>query len=87
MTVRQNNIGDNSDVGIYGFGDNLVIDNNKGFEDKKIADCNSFGYDIGIGNYGNDNSVTNNKARGFDDTPYDGVEGGKNKVIPSPNSL
>lgn len=86
MTVRQNNIGDNSYVGIYGFGDNHVIDNNKVFEDKKIADRNSFSYDIGIGNYGNDNSFTNNKARGFD-TPYDRVEGGKNNVIPSPNSL
>lgn len=85
VTVRQNNIGSNSDVGIYGFADNLMIDNNKVFEDKKIADCNSFGYDIGVGNYGSDNTVTNNKVRGFD-TPYDGVEGGKNKVIPSPNS-
>lgn len=80
--VRHNNIRGNSDVGIYGWGDDLLIDNNRVFDDGD--DCNVNGYDFGIGNWGSDNAVTNNKVRGFD-TPYHGVTGGKNKVIPGPN--
>lgn len=82
VTVSDNNIAGNSDTGIYAFGDNLVIDNNRIFDSG--VDVNQHGYDIGIGNYGN-NSVTNNKVRGFD-TPYDGVVGGNNKVVASPHS-
>jgi hypothetical protein len=81
--VSQNNIGGNSDIGIYGFADSLTINNNRVFDDASIADCNQFGWDIGVGNYGIDNSVTNNKVRGFD-LPYDGVDDGNNKVIPTP---
>ena len=83
--VKQNIIGGNSDVGIYGFGDDLVVDNNK-LTDNTVEDCNQFAYDIGIGNYGSATSLssfTNNKVNGFD-TPYDGVTSGKNKVIPGP---
>ena len=84
VTIKQNNIGGNSDVGIYGLGNALTVDNNKVFDDDKIADCNQFDYDIGIGNYG-DPSITsyftNNKVEGFDPL-YDGVVGGGNKGIP-----
>lgn len=87
VTVKQNVIGGNSDVGIYGFGDGLTVDNNKvSDKDRKIADCNQNGYDIGIGNWGSGSpisSYTNNKVSGFDDA-YDGVSGGKNKIIPGP---
>lgn len=76
--VRQNNIMDgNADLGIYIIGDGLIVDNNRVFDSG--ADTSS--YDVGIGNYGDDNTITNNKVRGYD-TPYDGVTGGKNKVIP-----
>lgn len=80
--VRHNNIRGNSDVGIHGEGDGLLIDNNRVFDDG--TDCNVNGYDYGVGNWGSNNVVTNNKVRGFD-TSYDGVTGGKNKVIPGPN--
>jgi len=85
VTVKQNIIGGNSDVGIYGFGDGLIVDNNK-LTDNTVEDCNQNGYDIGIGNWGTGSpasSYTNNKVSGFDD-PYDGVTGGKNKIIPGP---
>lgn len=90
VDVSLNNIGGNSDVGIYAFSNMTNIWNNKVFDDPAIPDCNAFGYDIGIGNYdiflsGNaDNTVTNNKVFGFG-TPYDEVNGGQNKVIPGPN--
>lgn len=81
--IRHNNVRGNSDVGIYGWGDDLTIDNNRVFDDGE--DCNANSYDYGIGNWGTGNVVTNNKVRGFD-TPYDGVTDGKNKVIPGPNN-
>lgn len=77
-TVRQNNIMDgNADLGIYLYGDGLIVDNNRVFD----SGTDASGYDIGIGNYGDGNTITNNKVRDYD-TPYDGVTGGKNKVIP-----
>ena len=80
VEVSQNNIGGNSDVGVYVFGDGSLVNNNRVFD--QGADHPNSGYDIGIGSYG-DNSVTNNKARGFDD-PYDGLADlGSNKVIPA----
>nr|MBI4157041.1 right-handed parallel beta-helix repeat-containing protein [Candidatus Woesearchaeota archaeon] len=81
--VSKNVITGNADVGIYGEGDALEIDNNKVFDDISIADCNAFGYDFGVFNYGTGNLVTNNKVRDYA-TSYDGVSGGKNKVIPGP---
>ena len=83
--ISQNNIGGNSDIGIYGFGDSLKINNNRVFDDASIADCNVNGHDIGIGDFGAGNSITNNKVRGFD-LPYDFEDPGEignNKVIPS----
>lgn len=76
--VSQNNVmGGNADVGIYVFADGVTVDNNRVFE----TGSDGF-YDIGIGDYGLGNAVTNNKVRGFA-LPYDGVTDGKNKVIPS----
>ncbi len=81
--VRLNNLMDgNSDIGIYVFADGVTVDNNKVFESG--ADINQFLYDIGIGNYGTGNSVTNNKSKGYL-MPYDGVFSGKNKEIPAPS--
>ena len=81
VDVSKNIIKGNSDIGIYFYGDNGVINNNKVFDDGK--DHENSGYDIGVGNWGVDNDVTNNKVKGFD-IPYDGVIGGKNKSIPGP---
>lgn len=77
--IRKNQIGGNSDIGIYGSADNLTIDGNKIFDSAIIVDCNQFDYDIGIGNYGTNNVITKNQISGFD-TPFDGVVGEKNKV-------
>lgn len=82
IEVSHNNVRGNSDVGLYLWADNAVVDNNRFFDSS--GDCNQYGYDIGLGNWGSNNSVTNNKARGFD-LPYDGVTDGKNKVIPRPH--
>lgn len=53
---------------------------------RSIADCNTHGYDIGIGNYGladpTTNDVNHNNVRNFD-TPYDGPVGGHNKGKPA----
>jgi hypothetical protein len=81
--VRQNNLMDgNADVGIYIQADGVTVDNNRVFE----SGPDGF-YDIGIGDYGTSgsNSVTNNKARGYQ-VPFDGpatTGQGKNKAIPS----
>ncbi|MBI2205532.1 MAG: right-handed parallel beta-helix repeat-containing protein [Candidatus Rokubacteria bacterium] len=86
-TVSKNNIVGNADVGIYGLGDRLVIDNNRVFDEG--PDCNAFGYDYGIGDWGSENVVTNNKVRGYA-VPYDpdtltGKTAGHNKAIPHPH--
>lgn len=75
--VESNWIDGNADVGIYGFGDGVTIAKNKVYD--VGPDCNAFGYDIGIGDYGTGNVVTKNHVSGFD-TPFDGVTGPKNKV-------
>lgn len=85
LEVSKNSVRGNADVGIYFGGDSGVLDNNRVFEDAAIADCNPNGYDFGIGDWGTGNTVTNNKVRGYD-TPYDGVDGGGNKTIPSPQT-
>lgn len=80
VTLFNNAINGNSDVGIYSYGTGDVLNNNRLDDDG--PDCSQFGYDYGIGNWGVDGVVTNNKVgRGFD-TPYDGVEGGRNKLLP-----
>ncbi|MBI4129963.1 hypothetical protein HY468_01455 [Candidatus Roizmanbacteria bacterium] len=94
VNVSFNNIGGNSDVGIYALNNMTTISTNRVFDDPAIADCNVNGYNIGIGDYdvftnlfggtgADDNSVTRNVVRGFD-TPYDGVLGGRNITVPGP---
>lgn len=82
VEVSKNNVGGNSDIGVYVLADGVVANNNRVFDDG--ADHQNSGYDIGIGSYGAGNSITNNKVRGFDD-PYDGLgdDLGSNKVIPA----
>ena len=77
--IRKNEIGGNSDIGIYGSANNLTIEGNTVFDSPAIADCNQFGYDIGIGNYGTNNIITKNRVSGFD-IAFDGAVGEKNKV-------
>ena len=79
VKVSQNNIQGNSDVGILIFSDGGIFKNNKVF-DKGIDHPNSC-CDVGIWDGGDDNTVTNNKVRGFD-VPYEGVTGDKNKAVP-----
>lgn len=81
-SVSKNNIRGNSEIGIYIFADGGVYDNNRVFDEG--VDHPNASYDIGIGNWGADNVVTNNKVRGFE-IPYDGDVDGNNKTIPSPN--
>lgn len=76
--VLKNDIQGNSDAGIAVFADNSIIDGNRVFDSTSIVDCNNFGYDIGIGNYGT-NIITKNKLGGFD-LPFDGPIGEKNKI-------
>ncbi len=84
--VSKNNIRGNAEIGIYVYADNVTVDNNKVFDDGKDSACHldcTVSYDIGIGSYG-DNTLTNNKVRGFD-TPYDGLDDlGTNKVVGQP---
>ncbi|HYE89940.1 MAG TPA: right-handed parallel beta-helix repeat-containing protein, partial [Terriglobales bacterium] len=87
--VAKNNIGGNADVGIYGFGSALVIDNNRVFDHGE--DCNQQGYDFGVIDDGAGNTVTNNKVRGYE-TPYEpetlagkGKGGNKSKKVPQPH--
>lgn len=76
LSVRHNKIDGNADVGIYILADNAKIEHNSVIE----TGADGF-YDIGIGNYGSDNTIRHNSVGGYE-TPYDGVdvEGGKNKV-------
>lgn len=78
-SVLKNDIQGNSDAAIALFADNALVDGNKVSDSTSIADCNQFGYDIGIGNYGDNNIITKNKAGGFD-LPFDGPIGEKNKI-------
>lgn len=57
----------------------MAVDNNRVFESGADG-----AYDIGVGDWGTDNVVTNNKVRGYA-FPYDGVTSGNNKAIPSPH--
>ncbi len=68
--VAHNDINGNSDIGIYFQAENGSIDHNRVTDDSSIADCNTHGYDVGIGNYGAADGATNdvsyNTVRGFD---------------------
>jgi parallel beta-helix repeat protein len=81
--IQKNNIGGNSDVGIYLYGNDAVVDNNRIFDGG--PDGNQNDWDTGLGDWGAGNTVTNNKIRGFDDpTNADGQHviagGGPNPV-------
>lgn len=78
--VQRNNIGGNSDVGLFFVADEVTADNNRVFDggsDHPNSCC-----DFGLGNYGSMNVITNNKLRGWD-TPTDPLDDTQ-KVIPSP---
>lgn len=85
VEISKNNIRGNSDVGIYlSLNDEVIVDNNRVFDDGE--DGNQRDYDYGIGAWdGDGDTLTNNKVRGFD-TPYDGLgeDIGSNKVIGQP---
>lgn len=88
VNVSQNVIGGNADVGIYAQANKAKIDNNKVFEDGTDGS-----YDIGIGDYdlytstpANNNVIKNNKVGGYL-TSYEEVAGGKNKVVPGPQTF
>lgn len=81
--IDKNNIGGNSDVGLFLVADGLFADNNKIFDvgadgphgDWGIVNLNATFTGCGA------NTITNNKVRGFD-TPQFCVSGGNNKAIP-----
>ncbi len=82
--VDHNTIGGNSDIGIYVGSNQIVVDHNTVTDSG--ADCNQHGYDIGIGNYGDDtnadptsNDVNHNTVSGFN-TPYDGPTNDHNQM-------
>ena len=64
--VRDNDIEGNADIGIHVQADGATIDGNRLFE----TGPDGF-YDIGIGNYGIGNVITNNNVRGYTNS-YDG---------------
>ena len=78
VVVRRNNIGGNSDVGVYFIGDDGLVDNNRIFDGG--PDGNQHFYDYGLIVIGTGNEATNNKIRGFDEPTY-GVDGGQ-VIIP-----
>ena len=81
LLVERNDIVGNSDIGLYVSADNGTYSKNH-LVDQGVDHPNS-GYDIGVGNWGSDNTVVKNHVRGFD-IPFDGVDdGGKNKVLPA----
>lgn len=80
--ISKNNIRGNSDVGLYLFGDNSMIDNNRIF-DVSPDHLDPPHDDTGLFNDGTGNSITNNKVSGFD-MFYDNVTGGMNKIVPGP---
>lgn len=80
VEVSNNNIGGNSDIALYAYANGGTYENNRVFDEG--SDHPNSGYDYGLGNWGTDNVVTNNKVKGFE-FAYDGVDGGKNKTIPA----
>jgi len=79
VEVSLNNVDGNGDVGLYFEANGGTVDNNRIFE--RGDDAPPY-YDIGLGNWGIDNTVTNNKVRGYE-VPTDGDATGT-KAIPSP---
>jgi len=64
--VRDNDIDGNADIGIHVQADGATVEGNRLFE----TGPDGF-YDIGIGNYGIGNVVTDNTVRGYTNS-YDG---------------
>lgn len=83
VEVSQNVIQGNSDIGVFGSANQGTYENNKVFD--RGADHPNSGFDIGVGVFGSDNQVGNNKIRGFD-VAVAGISEGTNKAIPSPNN-
>lgn len=82
--IASNKIDGNSDIGIDldFFPGDPTSDNNV-VEKNQISDTGADGYyDIGIGDYGANNTVTKNAVSGFT-TPFEGVTGAKNRVKPA----
>ena len=63
VTIQRNNIGGNSDVGVFLIGDRSVLDNNRIFDGGPDGPHGDFG----LFDNGTENVVTNNKIRGFDE--------------------
>ena len=85
LTITQNVFTGNADVGIYTYGNGVLVNNNKVFDDDNIADCNTqFDYGIynDLDNSSGANTFTNNKIGGFD-TPFFGGTIGSNKINPN----
>ena len=79
VEVSNNNIRGNADIGLYIYADNGTYHNNRIYD--QGADHPNSDYDYGLGNWGANNQVSNNKVRGFE-ILYDGVVGGGNKAVP-----
>lgn len=87
--VRQNNIGGNAQVAIFVFADDAAVDNNRVFNAGADSNTGPVPFDIGLGDYGSDNQITNNKVRGYDtpaDADPDDGEITGTKVIPHPHN-
>ncbi|NOX71524.1 MAG: right-handed parallel beta-helix repeat-containing protein [Candidatus Micrarchaeota archaeon] len=82
--VAGNAITGNSDIGIYIYADNVDVKRNMVFDDWRIADCNSHGWDIGIGNYGFGNIVAKNMVFGFTES-YEGPHISAQSIGHAPN--
>ena len=78
--VRRNNIGGNSDVGIYVLGPDNVVDNNRVFDGGS-----SLHGDWGIIDYEISSVITNNKIRGFTYPTYPVLDG--QVLIPAPHPV
>ena len=83
VAVSLNQIGGNSDVGIFVFSAKTgTYHNNRVFDNGPDGPHGDFG----VVDFGTGNVFTNNKVKGFD-TPNFGGSGGTNKVIPGPDKF
>ncbi len=82
VTVGNNVIRGNSDIGLYEYGTDNSLINNKIFDIG--PDHPNSGYDIGLGAWGDSPTVEKNKVLGFG-TAYDGTIGEKN-IAPAGHS-
>ena len=61
VTIERNNIGGNSDVGLFLFGEGALVDNNRIFDGGPDGPHGDFG----VFDFDSTSVVTNNKIRGF----------------------